>query len=269
MLDLSRIAGLPLSLNENGLLAFGPDVVVDEHKERSLGALAPVVLEPDVCRGSQEIAYYMYNGVYRRTDAARLAGLPLRYELTLIPPRRIGREFIKTFGHIHSLEPKSGLPWAEVCEVVLGTAHFLFQTLDPAGPSADRAFYVEAIAGQKIIIPPGVDHLTINPAPEPLLFSDVIALGVSGDYGRYRASRGAVYLEIDDGGKPCFIPNPAYRRVPPLRRLELRDYSTLALTTDEPLYTAFVRTRGENWGFLTDPSLFRSAFPDLTAEISL
>lgn len=269
MMDLTALCGLPLALDDNGLLVFGPDVVVDEHGERPLGALEPVALDPEAVRGSQEVAYYMDNGVYRRQDAPALAGLPFRYELTLIPPRRMGREFIKTHGHIHLPEPRSGLAWAEVCEVVMGTAHFLFHTLDPEGPSADKVFYVEAKAGQKILMPPDMDHLTINPGPEPVLFSDVVALGISGDYSRYRATRGAAYLEVEADGEPRFIPNPAYKEVAPLQRIELADYPDLALTTDEPLYTAFVRTRGEKWPFLTDPRLFRATFPDLMAAIGM
>ncbi len=77
------------------------------------------------------------------------------------------------------------MDYAEVCEVLAGTAHFLFQTLDVAGPDATMAFYVEAQAGDKVLVPPGFDHCTINPGPEPLLFSDVIALGVTGIYDRF------------------------------------------------------------------------------------
>ncbi len=263
MRDLSALSGLPIALDEQGLLAFGPEVVVDEHRERPVDALTPVALDPEACRGSHAVAYYMDNGVYLRQDGAHLARLPFRYELTLVPPRRLGREYVKTFGHLHSVEPRSGLTWAEVCEVVTGTAHFFFQTLDPTGPTASKAFYVEAKAGQKVIFPPGLDHCTINPGDEPLLFSDVIALGVTGDYERFRRTRGAAYLEVAEDGQPHFIANPTYASVPPLHKLEMGDYPALDLTAAEPLYTAFVRTRGQSWSFLTDPGLFWTTFPDL------
>jgi glucose-6-phosphate isomerase len=269
MLDLRPLSGLPLALDDSGLLVLGPGVMVDEHKERLLDALTPVALDPEACRGSREVAYYMDNGVYHQDDADRLADLPLRYELTLIPPRRLGREFVKTFGHVHHPEPRSGMAWAEVCEVLVGTAHFLLHTLDLEGPGASKAFYVEATVGQKIVIPPDLDHLTINPGPEPLLFSDVIALGVTGDYDRYRATRGGAYLEVAESGQPRFIPNPSYREVAPLRKIELGDYPELGLAGDEPLYTAFVRTRGEKWPFLPDPSRFWATFPGLAEAIGV
>ena len=263
MLDLEPLSGLPLQLDENGRIVFGPDVVVDETRTRVLDELTAVALEPEVCRGSQAPAYYMYNGVYRKGDRERLDGVPLRYELTLMPPGNIGREKLKTHGHLHNAEPRSGITYAEVCEVLVGTAHFVFQTLDTHGPSASLAFYIEARAGEKVIIPPDLDHLTINPGPGPLLFSDVIALAVTGVYDRYRASRGAAYLEVGDDGHAEFIPNPAYRAVPPLRKIAAHDYPALDLAAGVPLYTAFVRGRGENWRFLIDPREFWRTFPDL------
>jgi glucose-6-phosphate isomerase, archaeal len=256
-----------MALDETGQIIFEPEIVVNESKVRRLDELTPVALDPETCRGSQEIAYYMYNGVYLQSDAPRLAGVPMRYELTLIPAHRLNREFVKTCGHLHTTEPASGLTYAEIYEVLVGTAHFFFQTLDLAGPDATQALYVEAQAGDKVIIPPGFDHLTINPGPGPLLFSDVISLEARGIYERYRASRGAAYLEVAGPAEPAhFIPNPAYRAVPSLRQVTPGDYPALHLTRHEPLYTAFVQTQGEAWMFLTDPGRFQSTFPDLAAE---
>jgi len=265
MLNLEPISGLPMHLDDKGHLLFGPEVMVQESKVRLLDELTPVALAPEVCRGSREVVYDMYNGVYRESDAPHLDGVPLRYELTLMPPRRLGREFVKTLGHLHAPEPRSGLGYAEICEVLVGVAHFLFQTLDPSGPDAPLAFYVEARAGQKVLIPPGLDHLTINPGPEPLLFSDVIALGVTGIYDRFKSARGAAYLEVSENGQPRFIPNPHYRAVAPLHRMRLKEHPELDLTDAVPLYTAFVRNKGRNWPFLTDPCQFGAFFPELAA----
>jgi Thermophilic glucose-6-phosphate isomerase and related metalloenzymes len=142
-------------------------------------------------------------------------------------------------------------------------AHFLFQTLDPAGPGRWLAFYIEARAGDKVIIPPGLDHCTINPGPEPLLFSDVIAVGVNGIYDRFKAARGAAYLEVVQDDQTRFIPNPAYRTVPHLQKVPPGEYPHLRLTRDEPLYAVFLEERGACWPFLADPSQFWAYFPDL------
>jgi glucose-6-phosphate isomerase len=261
-----------MSLDDAGQLVFDPTIVVEETRVRLLDELTPVALDQAACQGSQEIAYYMYNGVYHQNDVAHLTGALMRYELTLIPTRQIGREFIKTFGHLHNAHPQSGLTYAEVCEVLVGTAHFFLQTLDVNGPHASANFYVAVSAGEKVVIPPDYDHLTINPGPGPLLFSDVIALEVRGIYDRYRTARGAAYLEVrDETGEAQFIPNPNYRTVAPLQKLTLQDYPELHLTQDESLYTAFVKGGGltDRWAFLTDPGRFWSTFPDLEAIFRL
>jgi glucose-6-phosphate isomerase, archaeal len=263
MPNLESLSGLPIQMNASGQITFGPDIVVEENLVRLLDELTPVALAPEVCRGREETVYYMYNGIHRRGDAAILADMPLRYELTLIPPRRIGREYIKTHGHLHNTDPRSGFTYAEVCEVLTGTAHFVLHTLEMAGPRASVAFYVEVGPGQKIVIPPGFDHLTINPGPQPLLFADVISPAVKGVYDRFRATRGAAYLEVDQDGQPQFIPNPAYKSVAELQALGTRDYAELNLAQELPLYTALVQGKGEKWAFLTDPGQFWRTFPDL------
>lgn len=263
MQDLAAVSGLPLYLDDSGQVRFGPGVLVDETKARFFDELVPVALDPASCRGRRDAAYYMYNGVYRQADRSRLQSVPMRYELTLIPPFRMGREFIKTLGHIHRPDPATGMSHAEVCEVLAGTAHFIFQTLNIEGPDAGRVVCVEARAGQKVIIPPDLDHCTINPGPGPLLFSDVVSLALAGNYDRYRAAHGAAYFEIARNAHGEFIPNPAYRRVAPLERATPGDYPGLNLTRDVPLYTAFLEQQGANWPFLLDPSRFGEAFPDL------
>mgnify|MGYP006293985965 CR=1 FL=1 len=269
MLDLEPMSGLPMRLDDSGELLFDPDIVVDEAKVRLFNALTPVALDPESCRGNEDVAYYMYNGVYQKRDAETLSDVPMRYELTMMPAKRMGRELVKTFGHRHCVEPESGLDYTEVCEVLLGTAHFVFQNLDLDGPRASFALCVEAGPGQKVLAPPGFEHCTINPGPGPLLFSDVIALGVSGIYEKFKASRGAAYLEVVEDGDSEFIPNPTYEAVPPLQSFEPRDYPEVDLTRELPLYRAFVDGSWEDWEFLAHPRKFWPTFPELKPVFGL
>ena len=74
--------------------------------------------------------YYMYRDI-SRSDADRswLSAQDLRYDITVIPPREICGEFIKTKGHYHPDNP-SGIGYPEVYEVLAGMAHFLIQNHD-------------------------------------------------------------------------------------------------------------------------------------------
>ena len=271
MLDLERVAGFPMVLGDNGLLAFGAGVTVEVQKVRLFDELAPVAMQPEVCRGWKDVAYYMHDHIYRDLDLPRLSPMRYRYELTYLPPRLMGREFVKTHGHRHAAEPNTGIDFIEVTEVLLGRAHFVLNTLDPSGPTASKAFYVEIGAGEKIVIPPGFYHVFTNPGPGPLIFGEVIprSMSMRSDYDRLRTSRGMAYYNIDEGGKPVFVPNPAYKEVPPLRKVELREYPEFDLTRKEPLYTAYVRTRAERWPFLLDPREFWTCFPEWAAAFEL
>ena len=113
-----------------------------------------------------------------------------------------------------------------------------------------------------MIIPPGFEHLTINPGPGPMLFSDVVARGMSGNYDGLKAARGAAYLEVEQEGRAAFIPNPAYRSVPRLQKAA-PGVSGLDLEPGRPLYLAFLETRGADWRFLWEPERFQDHFPTL------
>jgi glucose-6-phosphate isomerase, archaeal len=263
-MDMNATSGLPIQLDGSGKLHLDPDVIVDEYKTRVLDELTPVYLDQQACHGSQ-VAYEMFNGVYAGKHREILQGLPVRYELTLFPEMKVGPEYVKTLGHIHLPDLRSGIDHPEICEVITGRAHFFFMKLNPDGASAAEAFFVEVCAGEKIIIPPGYEHLTINPGPGPMLFSDVVSVQVGGNYERMKSARGAAYLEVERNGLPIFIPNPQYHSVPPLLRVEVRDFPALGLTSHKPLYSVFVETRGADWEFLWRPELYQAIFPDLNA----
>jgi glucose-6-phosphate isomerase len=259
-MDLSQISGLPMRLDEQGSLHLDASLAVEDRRVRRLNELTSVYLDPTACRGEQ-VAYEMINGIVAAGDSERLAGLPVRYELTLFAALKIGQEYVKTLGHIHFPEPNSGIDHPEICEVLVGRAHFFFMKLNPDGFSAEDAFYIELSAGQKIIIPPGYNHLTINPGPGPMLFSDVVARTVRGNYEPMKSAGGAVYLEVESGQDAVFIPNPRYHSHPILRRVYPKEFPQLQLGSGEPLYTAFRRTRAEGWEFLWRPELYGSQFP--------
>lgn len=264
-ISLEKISGIPISLDQAGQLLLDADLLVEETIYRSLDELAVVAMQPETCRGIHIPAYWMFNGVCHQSDHFILSQLPLRYELTYLPARRLGSEFIKTHGHRHFPEAKSGLQYAEICEVLFGTAHFLFQLPRESPPGVAAVFYIEAHPGDKVLFPPGLDHCTINPSDAPLLFSDVVARGVRGDYSYFKEHQGAAYWEVEG---PAFIPNPHYGDVPPIEKRPVHCYPQLNLTNETPLYQAFVETQGKDWQFLTDPSLFWSTFPDLIESFS-
>lgn len=269
MIDLYEISGLPMSLDLGGGVVFDQGVVVDESKVRRVNELESVADDPDACKGDERIAYYMYNGVYHQRDVETIRRSGMRYELTLLVQGVMGKECVKTMGHRHFPEPSSGLEYVEICEVLYGTAHFFFQMPVKDGVT-HAAFMVEAKAGEKVIFPPVMDHCTINAGNGPMLFSDVITLGVNGNYAPFKEFGGGAYLEICGGdGIHEIVQNPRFREIPPLQWVTPGEYPELDIAKVEPLYTAYVRTGGAKWNFLANPALFDEFFPDLKRQFKL
>jgi len=268
--DLARIAGLPVTLHEDGQLSFGADVEIEDAGVRKVRSLCRVALDRPACEAApdEQPAYFMYNGVIRAGDKATVADWNLRFELTSIPAGRIGRECAKTLGHRHNLRGGSSQRDAEVCEVIHGVAHFLFEFRGQTAGEPSVVYYVEGKTGDKILFPPDTLHLTINPGAETCIFTDVVVRGLSGDYADFQSTQGASYHEICEGGGTLFERNAGYRMVPELRRVQPREYPALGLTKVVPLYTAFLE-RGPEWRFLKHPEAFWETFGKLKAEIGL
>jgi len=161
--------------------------------------------------------YFMYRGLARPQDAALFESWKVRFDITVIPPARLGEEPVKTAGHYHR-EVEAGLAYPEILEVLVGEAHFLLQK--PRDDALVDVVLVQGSTGDKLLVPPEYGHVTINPSPETLVMANLVSSTFKPLYDPYRARRGAAYYEFYDGR---LVPNPRYGPLPPLRRAHARD----------------------------------------------
>lgn len=172
--------------------------------------------------------YYMYRDLARTDrDRAALQQACIRYDITIITAGSVCGEFIKTKGHHHPGNP-AGVPYPEVYEVLSGKGHFLLQAMD----LTDVVLH-PASSGDKVLIPPGFGHVTINPGSEPLVMANIVSGAFESEYAFFEAYRGAAYYEMDDG---LFQKNPLYTRVADLRILEAADHPGIGIVREQPLY---------------------------------
>jgi glucose-6-phosphate isomerase len=236
-------AGFNLALRGEQLV-FGDDVLIRETKTRTRGELAPVAREPDSCKPADAIQYWMYNDVYTRDDKAICDVSPVQYELTLLAARPLGSERNKTFGHIHNIGYRAQATFPEVFEVIYGTAYFLLYQLAPKKKHPSQCGYVVAHAGEQLIMPSNMFHLTLNAGDTPLLFADLISKRAYGIYDEVRATRGAPYFFTSEAK---WIRNPSF-----VRAIRLKRFTQLKRHAKEPLYTEFVRTP-QSFRWLDEP----------------
>ena len=250
--DLSSIAGLDIKFDtESNRLVFGPDVLQIEPTVRYLHDMRDVLLNSDA-REPREV-YYAYRGVCRKGDEELLEKLGLRYDLVVVPPGRIAREYAKTAGHGHEIMAGSCRTYPEIYFVLVGTAHYLLQKIrwsnEKAKPEVEDAYCVIARSGDVIFIPPDYEHVTINTGGETLIVGNWVGTNFKSVYERLERNRGACYYLINEAGKMQVLPNHNYSLTGELSFRRPQYYLSTGFTKGEPAYQT-VTNAPEKFGYL-------------------
>lgn len=245
MIDLAPTAGIPAAVDPaTGELSFASGLAVEELALRPLDAARDVYENPPA---TAPPLYHMANGI--TAADAREPGSALRYELTSLRPGLVGREWVKTIGHVHDAAP-DGLGYPEAYEVVAGEATFVLFRPEPL-----VCLLVDAAAGERFAIPPGWHHLAVNRGETAMVFADVVGRAVVPDYSLLRARVGApVYL-----GPDGIRQNPRYPACEPVR---VRARELPPPTAHGPLWDAFTTGR-DLLGYLLEPGGHRDAWAEL------
>ena len=158
-----------------------------EFSTRPVSEMAEVLMDPKRT-GPEGVAYSMYREVY--------SSPPLRYDITVIPPRMFGEEFVKTYGHYH---PKAtgSLTYPELYQILSGEGIFIMQS--PHRDDSVDCMIVKCSKGDIVFVPPNYGHVLVNPSSTTLVSSNVVSNSFSSDYSEYKASRGAAYYYTKDG----------------------------------------------------------------------
>ena len=148
--------------------------------------------------------YYMYRKVKEENGLVN--------HITVIPPRMLGEEYIKTKGHYHTKKE-----YGEIYAVLEGKGLFLSQK-EKDGMIED-VFYVKAEKGEYVVIPSGYGHIMINDSLRDLVTIDWSSKKCKGDYSLIVKREGACYFYTKSG----WIKNNNYKKVPELRSEEPKE----------------------------------------------
>lgn len=199
--------------------------------------------------------YYMYRDLYlSRSDQDRLRDQGLRYDITIIPPLMLGREFVKTAGHYHPLVPGGDVTYPEVYEVLEGEAAYLLQKED-----LSDVVVVSAAAGDKVLIPPGYGHITINRSNKRLKMANFVCRDFSSLYEPIKKVGGGAYFLTTEG----FVRNKCCSQAPPIREVDAPDLRDLGLVRSKEMYP-LLRVEGK-LDYLVHPQNHLEVFEDLLA----
>ena len=200
--------------------------------------------------------YYMYRDLYLSlADRDRLIDIGIRYDITIIPPRMLGSEYVKTTGHYHPVVPGGSVSYPELYEVLEGEALYLLQRSD-----LTDVVVVKALSGDKVLVPPGYGHITINASNKRLKMANFVARDFSSEYDAIREMAGGAYYLTVDG----YIRNEHYSNVPPLRFVNAMGNNVLkrfGLSRSREMYPGLRDPGG--LAYLTSPDEYPEIFEGL------
>lgn len=247
IVDLKEKSGLEIKLESTGL-AYDQNVFPTEPKARIFDDAKEVYLGKE---DPEAELYFMYRYFEALEDAELFQKMDLEYDITVLRAGTVGEEHIKTVGHYHAYLPGSNLTYPEVYEVLEGRVEYLLQTR-PDSEGNVEAVIVEAEAGDKVVVPPGYGHISINATPETVVESNLQKrdLPAGADYGSYEAYNGGALYRKTSGWEN----NPSYKLVS-LKKVRPLEKPEWGLVKTKPLYLAF-KESPERFAFLTQPQDF-------------
>ena len=154
--------------------------------------------------------YYMYRGVkpaFAKASAGKQKG-EIRYDITIIPPRMLGKEFTRTKGNRNSKN------FQELYTVLEGKAIFLMQKTQTGKTDIiEDIAAVSAKKGETVIFPPKYAAITINPTKKELKIGNWVSEKNKNIYKDLEKMKGAGYFYTKSGWKK----NKNYKKIPKLR----------------------------------------------------
>lgn len=198
--------------------------------------------------------YYMYRGLGKNeADKKKIADAGLRYDITIIPAKMMGKEFIKTAGHAHSKH------FPEIYEVLEGNAVYLMQKFTTK--KIKDVYIVKAKKGDKVIIPPDYAHITINASKKDLKMANWIAIENKSSYELIQNKDGGCYFATKGFFGIKWIKNGSCIDLPELREQQPTNFTELNLDKNIPMYTLVKAL--DKLDFLKNPT----KYPELWAKI--
>ena len=142
--------------------------------------------------------YEMYRGLETKNG--------WRYDITVIPPKMLGNEFVKTKGNCNSEN------FLEIYIVLKGEAIFLLQKMEN-GKISD-IYAVKAKPGDYVLDPAGYYIISINPSSsETLELGNWVPEKNINAYEEIEKNHGAGYFYTQEG----WIKNENYQEIPELK----------------------------------------------------
>lgn len=248
---------LPIDLDEQRFrLAFGSGLFAPEQEVRTLDAVRDSLLDP-AAPGPEEL-YVIAMDVGLDEHRRLLEEAGYLFGVVAYAAGRVGREPVRSQGHVHKPSPHNGWSPPELFEIWKGEAIVYMQ--ESVADDPGRCFAVRLRVGDSLLCPPGWGHMVVNADPaEPMMFGALCDRNYAGfDYEGVRAHKGLAFF-------------PLFRENGEILWQRNERYDASELVEKEPRsrwYSEAQRQRGIYAAAVEAPELFRPlAHPEEFADL--
>ena len=146
------------------------------------------------------------------------------HNITIWEPGKVGKEYIKTYGHYH-VGDISETYWIVYGEgITIAQKRVVGTDGEPVDDEIEEIRIVRVKAGEAVYMPKGWAHAAVNIGKtffataddSPVNFEDVDPSSLPGhaDYESIKRMRGMAYYIIEKDGELALVKNPTYKKVP-------------------------------------------------------
>ncbi|MFH1671563.1 MAG: glucose-6-phosphate isomerase family protein [Candidatus Portnoybacteria bacterium] len=181
--------------------------------------------------------YLMYRDLSGNPeDKEKINQSGLRYDITVMMPVILGKEYNKTSGHDHPVVPNTDITYTELYQVLEGEIVFLIQ--DSEKDEIKDVYAIKAKQDDKVVIPPNYEHLMVNASGKEAKTANWICRDFGSNiYKPFRSKQGFGYYALKDNSRINWVKNENYSSVPELKFLEPnRLLEQFGLNKEKPIY---------------------------------
>ena len=250
--------GLTVRWEDNAkVFEYGKKVFGPEPEYRRLDSIRASLRDPE-CEGPDPV-YSIAMDVGRREHQAELQRRMLLFGIVHYSAGRLGREPVRSQGHIHAISPHSGWSAPELFEIWQGRAIVYAQQHAADDPGLCVA--IEAGPGDRVVVPPTWAHYVINADPDaPMIFAAWCDRQYGFIYDEVRARRGLAWFPLlDNANRISWEPNPRYTSGSLVQR-HARSYAELGISGAIPIYEQFAQNP-DSVQWVSAPARFADLWP--------
>lgn len=244
--------GLEITIDEQMQFGYGKNLFGPTPELRTLDSIRESLLNPD-CEGP-EIVYSIAMDVGYSNDRNILFEQMMLFGVVAYACGRLGKEPVRSQGHIHKISTHSGWSPPEVYEIWQGKAIIYMQEFAEDNPG--KCYAVLADKGNVVIVPPQWAHATISAdSSTPLVFGAWCDREYGFEYAKIRKSHGlAWYPLLNEANEITWQSNPNYNKNELILKSPRNYYEDYGIEKGTPIYTQF-QNDPRKFQFVSKPQL--------------